>query len=430
MGSYLPAVRSFSLVDLEFPPILAPKQFGDPPFFQPSRGQYPGPDGWCTCGRGGGRDATVRPTKLRRQQELLCLQVYQPGGEARLEPGRRGPSGAHGFAPPPGPRPAFCSSDAPRPNAAHGHAPPPVPPPRPACSRSPAPPSPRAQLYQRSAPPSPRPAPGSAFAVAMTAAVFFGCAFIAFGPALALYVFTIATEPLRIILLIIGAFFWLVSLLLSSLVWFMATTITDNKDERVQKYLLIFGVLVSVLIQETFRFAYYKLLKKASEGLKSLNPDETAPSMRLLAYVSGLGFGIMSGVFSFVNTLSDSLGPGTVGIHGDPPQFFLNSDLHKSSLWIQSGVVIHHHGAHGHLGLLCFWRQLPEPEALPALPRQGLPPLQPALQITSENQRFSNSSPRLIVFICPLNPWIFKEEKRMEPEISPDFKAGFSPQVL
>lgn len=37
-------------------------------------------------------------------------------------------------------------------------------------------------------------------------------------------------------------------------------------------------------------------------------------------------------------------------------------------------------------------------------------------------------SPRLIVVICPLNPWIFKEEKRMEPEISPDFKAGFSPQ--
>lgn len=47
--------------------------------------------------------------------------------------------------------------------------------------------------------------------------------------------------------------------------------------------------------------------------------------MRLLAYVSGLGFGIMSGVFSFVNTLSDSLGPGTVGIHGDSPYFFLNS---------------------------------------------------------------------------------------------------------
>ncbi|XP_036860092.2 gamma-secretase subunit APH-1B isoform X1 [Manis javanica] len=311
----------------------------------------------------------------------------------------------------------------------------------------------------------------------MTAAVFFGCAFIAFGPALALYIFTIATEPLRVIFLIVGAFFWLVSLLFSSFVWFMAGTITNNKDGPVQKYMLIFGVLVSVLIQEMFRFAYYKLLKKANEGLKSINPDETAPSMRLLAYVSGLGFGIMSGVFSFVNTLSDSLGPGTVGIHGDSPQFFLNSafmtlviillhmfwgivffdgcekrkwyallvvllthllvsalgchldtaeqtctlmsvgevrpvclcgswcsstrdthymsgetytpaaiNLHKLSLWDKSGVSVYNHGAHGHLGILCCWRQLPKPETLPALPRQGLPPSRPALQITSENQ--------------------------------------------
>ena len=74
------------------------------------------------------------------------------------------------------------------------------------------------------------------------------------------------------------------------------------------------------------RFAYYKLFfLKARVGLKSINPGETAPSMGLMAYVSGLGFGIMSGVFSFVNTLSDSLGPGTVGIHGDPSQCFLNS---------------------------------------------------------------------------------------------------------
>nr|XP_004662586.1 gamma-secretase subunit APH-1B [Jaculus jaculus] len=159
----------------------------------------------------------------------------------------------------------------------------------------------------------------------MTAAVFFGCAFIAFGPALALYVFTIATDPLRVIFLIAGAFFWLVSLLLSSIIWFIARLTTDSRDGPIQKHLLIFGVLLSVCIQEMFRFAYYRLLKKASEGLKTINPDETAPSMRLLAYVSGLGFGIMSGVFSFVNTLSDSLGPGTVGIHGDSPQFFINS---------------------------------------------------------------------------------------------------------
>ncbi|XP_040825588.1 gamma-secretase subunit APH-1B isoform X2 [Ochotona curzoniae] len=118
----------------------------------------------------------------------------------------------------------------------------------------------------------------------MTAAVFFGCSFIAFGPALALYVFTIATDPLRVIFLIAGAFFWLVSLLLSSLIWFMARLISDSRDGPKQTYLLIFGVLLSVLIQEVFRFAYYRLIKKASEGLKNINPDDKVPSMRLLAY--------------------------------------------------------------------------------------------------------------------------------------------------
>uniref|UniRef100_A0A8C6KQR5 Gamma-secretase subunit APH-1 n=1 Tax=Nothobranchius furzeri TaxID=105023 RepID=A0A8C6KQR5_NOTFU len=38
----------------------------------------------------------------------------------------------------------------------------------------------------------------------MTAAVFFGCTFIAFGPAIALFLFTIAREPLRVIFLILG----------------------------------------------------------------------------------------------------------------------------------------------------------------------------------------------------------------------------------
>ncbi|XP_061611821.1 gamma-secretase subunit Aph-1b-like isoform X2 [Phyllopteryx taeniolatus] len=160
----------------------------------------------------------------------------------------------------------------------------------------------------------------------MTVAVFFGCTFIAFGPAIALFLFTIAREPLRVIFLIAGAFFWLVSLLLSSLVWFISVQVS-NKDSAVQqKGLLIFGVVLSVLLQETFRFAYYKLLKKANEGLLTLSQEETMPiSIRQLAYVSGLGFGFMSGAFSVVNILADSVGPGTIGIHGDSQHYFLSS---------------------------------------------------------------------------------------------------------
>ncbi|KAF7703420.1 gamma-secretase subunit Aph-1b [Silurus meridionalis] len=160
----------------------------------------------------------------------------------------------------------------------------------------------------------------------MTAAVFFGCTFIAFSPAVALFLLTIARDPLRVIFLIAGAFFWLVSLLLSSLVWFVAVQISNKDSGSQQKGLLVFGVLLSVLLQEIFRFCYYKLLKKANEGLLAISQEETMPiSVRQLAYVSGLGFGLMSGAFSVVNILSDSVGPGTVGIHGDPQHYFISS---------------------------------------------------------------------------------------------------------
>lgn len=60
---------------------------------------------------------------------------------------------------------------------------------------------------------------------------------------------------------LLRAFFWLVSLLLASLVWFISVQISNKDSAAQQKGLLIFGVVLSVLLQETFRFAYYKLLK-------------------------------------------------------------------------------------------------------------------------------------------------------------------------
>lgn len=64
----------------------------------------------------------------------------------------------------------------------------------------------------------------------------------------------------------------------------------------------------------------------------------------------------------------------------------IHSDLPESSLWNKSGVSIYNHGVDGHLGIFCCWRQLPKPEILPALPRQGLSSLPPACQITSDSQ--------------------------------------------
>jgi gamma-secretase subunit APH-1 len=39
----------------------------------------------------------------------------------------------------------------------------------------------------------------------------------------------------------------------------------------------------------------------------------------------GLGFGTISGAFSLINVLADSVGPGTVGFHGESQNFFMVS---------------------------------------------------------------------------------------------------------
>ncbi|XP_078526657.1 gamma-secretase subunit APH-1A [Lissotriton helveticus] len=160
----------------------------------------------------------------------------------------------------------------------------------------------------------------------MGAAMFFGCTFIAFGPAFSLFLLTVARDPLRVIILVAGSFFWLVSVLLSSLIWFVCVQISNRENANLQYGLLIFGAALSVVLQEIFRYGYYRLLKKADEGLATISEDGRSPiSIQQMAYVSGLAFGIISGVFSVINILADSIGPGIVGIHGDSPYYFITS---------------------------------------------------------------------------------------------------------
>uniref|UniRef100_U5EZH0 Putative conserved plasma membrane protein n=1 Tax=Corethrella appendiculata TaxID=1370023 RepID=U5EZH0_9DIPT len=151
----------------------------------------------------------------------------------------------------------------------------------------------------------------------MTVAEFFGCAFLAFGPPLAMFAFTIAHDPIRIIILIAASFFWLVSLLLSSIIWFIVYPLRDK---------LVFGLIASVLIQECFRFLLYKTLRKTERGLQEV-ADITRISdyKHILAYVSGLGYGIISGAFSLINILADSVGPATMGLKAGSDIFFLIS---------------------------------------------------------------------------------------------------------
>uniref|UniRef100_T1JIC3 Gamma-secretase subunit Aph-1 n=1 Tax=Strigamia maritima TaxID=126957 RepID=T1JIC3_STRMM len=150
----------------------------------------------------------------------------------------------------------------------------------------------------------------------MTVMEFFGCALTAFGCPTAMFLLTIAKDPVRIILLIASAFFWLLSLLISSLLWFVVIPLRQH---------LVFGLVFSVLFQEMFRIFYYILLRKAEVGLKKVTEAAQMSNRHTLSYVSGLGFGLMAGLFSLINVLADSIGPGTVGIKGGSDLFFITS---------------------------------------------------------------------------------------------------------
>jgi len=155
----------------------------------------------------------------------------------------------------------------------------------------------------------------------MTDYTFVGCAFTAYGTPFAMFLFTISNDPVKVIILILSAFFWLLSLLLSAILW---NVVTPLKDE------LAFALVFSVIFQEFFRFLIWLLLDRADTYLRKLTETEETElfaNKHLLAYTVGLGFGLMSGAFSLVNVLADSLGPGTLGFHGESPNFFIVSSL-------------------------------------------------------------------------------------------------------
>ncbi|XP_043818336.1 gamma-secretase subunit APH-1A isoform X3 [Dromiciops gliroides] len=111
----------------------------------------------------------------------------------------------------------------------------------------------------------------------MGVAVFFGCTFVAFGPAFSLFLVTVAGDPLRVIILVAGQ--------------------TPDFNMASSSLVLLF--------------------------LSCFRRFSDLPTTSYL--ISGLSFGIISGVFSVINILADALGPGVVGIHGDSPYYFLTS---------------------------------------------------------------------------------------------------------
>lgn len=60
--------------------------------------------------------------------------------------------------------------------------------------------------------------------------------------------------------------------------------------------------------QEAFRYVIYKVLRATENGLQEVSDSSRiVENKHILAYVCGLGFGLMSGLFSLVNPLADAV---------------------------------------------------------------------------------------------------------------------------
>jgi anterior pharynx defective protein 1 len=153
----------------------------------------------------------------------------------------------------------------------------------------------------------------------MTVMECAGCTLIAYGVPFSMFIFTIAHHPFRVIISMTSAFFWLMSLLVSSLLWFAIVPLRNE---------LAFAVPFAVVFQEIFRYLFYRMIKKAEFALQKVQMQELTEKGMVfdrfaVAYAAGYGFGLISGTFAIVNVLSDMIGPGTIGIFGHSQDFFI-----------------------------------------------------------------------------------------------------------
>uniref|UniRef100_A0A0N5AUK7 Gamma-secretase subunit Aph-1 n=1 Tax=Syphacia muris TaxID=451379 RepID=A0A0N5AUK7_9BILA len=149
----------------------------------------------------------------------------------------------------------------------------------------------------------------------MTAIAGIGYILLAFSPAFAIFYKFIIADPLRIILFAFGAFFWLLSLLFSSLLWFILVPLRGK--------LFIF-VIFSILIQELSRITLFVLIKRAQRLVYFflvLHGVHTLYNARhMLAVVCGIGMGTMAAYFAIINVVADFWGEGTVGLPATVPE--------------------------------------------------------------------------------------------------------------
>ncbi|KAK9762645.1 hypothetical protein K7432_011425 [Basidiobolus ranarum] len=131
---------------------------------------------------------------------------------------------------------------------------------------------------------------------------FIGCMLTAYGPPSCIFILYVARNAQLVLLMMTSAFFWLISILFTSLIWYVAKPAQSNHAVT---------IFYSVLLQESFRVLFYILMRRAESGLNVVSKNPKSPlNKHSYAFVTGLGFGWVSGLVSYITLLAEALGPG------------------------------------------------------------------------------------------------------------------------
>jgi len=128
---------------------------------------------------------------------------------------------------------------------------------------------------------------------------------IAFGPAIAIFIFVLSKSPQLVIISIGSSFFWLLSLLVAAIWWYIIPPLRD----------IFFWIIPwTIFFQEGARILFFKLYTKGEKGL--VRTAKTAqltshPDHLKVALAFGFGSGVTHSFITYVSVLWDSLGPGT-----------------------------------------------------------------------------------------------------------------------
>jgi len=139
----------------------------------------------------------------------------------------------------------------------------------------------------------------------MTALLFLGCSLVGYSVPAVVFLYLFARRAQLVIVAISSSFFWLLSQMVYSIIWYFVVPL-----QTVPWFIVPLGVLS----QEAGRYIFFNLYSKAEASFSVVSTNAIAFPMSdfYSATAAGLGFGVISSLLLDGSILAFSTGPGTL----------------------------------------------------------------------------------------------------------------------